>query len=356
MTGNETPTPHDAFFKNIMGRVEIARNYIRYYLPAEITSQLDLDTLKVDTEGYVADDMKAYFSDIVAAVRLNNGQQSDIYLLFEHKSGLDKLTRLQVLKYMAMKWYRCATDKNLDHVGLPIIIPVVVYHGRRKWKYSLEFSDLFRVPSDAFRVYIPKFEHILHDLSHFDEEAFKVSVDVRVFLLLLKNIFNPKLGQELPRILSLLQELEDKNRITQYLPIIIKYILTAGKASVKTVKEAVKSLPRGEETVKTTADQLRKEGFNQGVLIGKQEGVLIGKQEGVLIGKQEGILVGEQKGIQTMLLEVLQDRFGDIHPDLATKIRFVESTEKLKELFRQALKLESVQEFIQEVDNMLNLQ
>ena len=133
-------------------------------------------------------------------------------------------------------------------------------------------------------------------------------------------------------------------------------ILTAGKASVKTVKEAVKSLPRGEETVKTTADQLRKEGFNQGVLIGKQEGVLIGKQEGVLIGKQEGILVGEQKGIQTMLLEVLQDRFGDIHPDLATKIRFVESTEKLKELFRQALKLESIQEFIQEVDNMLNLQ
>ena len=117
-------------------------------------------------------------------------------------------------------------------------------------------------------------------------------------------------------------------------------ILTAGKASVKTVKEAVKSLPRGEETVKTTADQLRKEGFNQGVLI----------------GKQEGILVGELKGIQTMLLEVLQDRFGDIHPDLATKIRFVESTEKLKELFRQALKLESVQEFIQEVDNMLNLQ
>ena len=48
-----------------------------------------MDTLEVDTEGYVDDHLKEYFSDVVATVQLTDGQLSDIYILFEHKSGVD---------------------------------------------------------------------------------------------------------------------------------------------------------------------------------------------------------------------------------------------------------------------------
>jgi predicted transposase/invertase (TIGR01784 family) len=87
--GKDITSPHDEFFKKFMGRVENARTYITHYLPAEITSCMDMDTLEVDIEGYVDDDLKPYFSDVVATVQLNDGQPSDIYILFEHKSGLD---------------------------------------------------------------------------------------------------------------------------------------------------------------------------------------------------------------------------------------------------------------------------
>ena len=36
-------SPYDVFFKNMMGRVEIARAYIRHKLPVEITSWMDLE-------------------------------------------------------------------------------------------------------------------------------------------------------------------------------------------------------------------------------------------------------------------------------------------------------------------------
>ena len=330
-------SPHDVFFKNIMGRVEIARTYIRHYLPVEITSQMDLDTLEVDTEGYVDDHLKEFFSDVVVTVNLTDGQPSDIYILFEHKSGLDKLTRLQVLKYMVQKWSKWVKDREQFEGYLPIVIPIVVYHGVAKWKYSPDFFDLFRMPSEHFRFFIPRFEHLLHDISHVDDESFRSSVDIRVFLMLLKYIFLPELNHKLPEILSLLLELKEKDRVTEYLPVIIKYILAVRKLSLAEIKEAVKNLPKGEETVETTAEQLIKEGMDRGILI----------------GESRGESRGESKAIQIMLLEVLQDRFGVIHPVLAGKIKSVESTETLKGLFRQALKTKSMQEFDQIVDRVL---
>jgi predicted transposase/invertase (TIGR01784 family) len=349
----------------MMGRVEIARAYIRHKLPVEITSWMDLTTLEVDTEGYVDDQLKTHFSDVVATVQLTDGQPADIYILFEHKSGPDILVRIQVLKYMVQKWFKWIKDRNLFEGYLPIVIPVVVYHGRQKWKYSQEFIDLFRLPSADFLPYVPQFRHILNDISHMDENAFRESVDVQVFLMLLKYIFHPDLNQKLPEIMSLLHELKDKDRITEYLPIIIRYILKAGKVSVDEIKKAVKSLPKGEETVETTADQLIQEGIKRGIQIGESKGELRGIQigeskgelRGIQIGESRGIQIGESRGesrgIQVMINELLQERFDIVHPSISQKIKSIESTETLKALFRKALKIESLQEFDRTIDRVL---
>jgi len=191
---------------------------------------------------------------------------------------------------------------------------------------------MFRLPSEDFRLFTPKFNYILHDISHVDEESFKASVDIQTFLLLLKYIYRPELSHKLPEILSLLNELKDKDRITEYLPIIIKYILSVGKVSLDEIKEAVKSLPKGDETVETAAYQLR--------------------QEGIQIGEARGE-AREAKGIQSLIQELLQERFDVIQPVLAEKVKRVESIETLKWLFSQALKTESMQEFNRVVDRIL---
>jgi hypothetical protein len=41
---------HDHVFKNILGREDVARDFVRYYMPAEITSELNLDSLEVASE------------------------------------------------------------------------------------------------------------------------------------------------------------------------------------------------------------------------------------------------------------------------------------------------------------------
>lgn len=153
--------------------------FIEHYVPKEISSQMDLDTLSVDLESYVSREFKEYFSDVVAQLEFYDGHLGDIYFLFEHKKGPEKLARLQILNYMVQKWFKHIREDMYEGY-LPIIIPIVVHHGRRKWRHSLEFADLFHVPSEGFRQYVPKFEHLLHDISHIDEEQFKSSTLLRI--------------------------------------------------------------------------------------------------------------------------------------------------------------------------------
>ena len=163
--------------------------------------------------------------------------------------------------------------------------------------------------------------------------------------MLLKYIFLPELHHKLPEIMSLLNDLNDKDRITEYLQVITKYILTAANLDREKLKEAVRDVPKGVETVETTASRLRQEGFD--------EGVLIGEAKGEAKGEARGESRGEARGIQIILEELLQERFGVIHPVLANKIKSIEPADTLKGLFRQALKVESIQEFNRILDRLL---
>jgi len=159
--GRKIQSAHDHVFKNILGREDVARDFVRYYMPAEITSELDLDSLEVASESYISDHLQESLSDLVLTMQLKSGDPAEVYILIEHKSSLGKWTKLQLFKYMSEMWQKAA---KANKERLPLIVPLVFYHGKKEWRYSLEFSDLFDLPNDEYRKYIPQFEHILHEV------------------------------------------------------------------------------------------------------------------------------------------------------------------------------------------------
>ena len=48
----------------------------------------------------------------------------------------------------------------------------------------------------------------------------------------------------------------------------------------------------------TAFREIREEGINQGIQIGKDQGIQIGKDQGIQIGKVQGIQIGKDQGIQ----------------------------------------------------------
>jgi hypothetical protein len=218
---------------------------------------------------------------------------------------------------------------------LPIIIPVVIYHGTGKWKFGLDFADYFNLPTEAFRKYVPKFEHILHDITHMGDEAFKTSTIMEIFHLLFKYIHYPEFDEKIQSIYDLLEKLPEDD-IKEYLKIIVKYVLSVGPIPVERVAEYTKRFSGGEVMTGVAFEQIKKE----------VEQEYLGKKAK---WESEAEQKGELKKSRDLLLKNINARFGLISPDLVNRIKSIQSIEVMDSLFDQSLRAESFEDFKEQV-------
>ena len=251
--------PHDKFFYDSFGRPEIARNFLEEYLPAEIRQLLNLEHLVWQKDRFHDPEMKEYRSDLLYQSKLTTGEAAYIYILFEHKSYVDRMVGFQILEYIVRLW---AEQEKLKQPFSPIF-PIVIYHGEQPWRVSTEFLALFDVP-EALRPYMPNF----HYLSHLSEEAIRGEVWLRVTLTVLRAIFDPQLRKELPRLVTLIFELRKQKTGLAYIRAILYYLTMAtGKVSRQDLRAALlQQGPIGEKTMMTIAEEFIQEGKVEGIV------------------------------------------------------------------------------------------
>ena len=88
---------------------------------------------------------------------------------------------------------------------LPVVIPIIIYHGIEKWKVKPLHSYFDNIDEDLMP-FIPNFAYILSDLSMYSNEEIKNKVFKRILLktalIILKNSYSPdKLIEALDEIL-----------------------------------------------------------------------------------------------------------------------------------------------------------
>lgn len=131
--------PHDKFFKETLSNIENSRSFMENYLPSEILNIVDLDNLTVEKDSYIDEELEEYFSDILFKTNINQ-KEGYIYFLFEHKSYISDTISLQLLKYILKIWEQ--KFKKEKQKKLPLIIPMVIYHGENKWNIAKELTDM----------------------------------------------------------------------------------------------------------------------------------------------------------------------------------------------------------------------
>jgi len=150
MEEQTTSTPHDAFFKQFLGQIDTARDFLEIYLPPALRKLCDLSTLKLEAGSLVEKNLRSRFSDILYSVKTLDGD-GYIYALIEHQSSPEK--------HMAFRLMRYAFDAMQRHLDakkgkLPLVIPILFYHGRTSpYPYSLRWFDEFYDPQLAEQLY-----------------------------------------------------------------------------------------------------------------------------------------------------------------------------------------------------------
>ena len=331
--------PHDKVIKNILGRHETAVSFLQNFLPQRITRYLDLDSLRFEQTSHIPDHLREYFSDILMRMPLRDlEQEAEIYVLLEHKSFLDDMVPILLLRYMVETWSAYREKNKRPFQKLPLLLPILISHGEYTWRYKTKLSSLVHVPDEAFRAYLPDFEYNLFDVNVEDVQGY-------AFHSALKSLFaiwqiSPKrdfLDKLKDALLHLFQDLDEKH-IDRFLKILIHYLSQARPSEeLPDIMEVLRSLPAGGETMESIADMLEKKGYEKGIALGEQRGELRGEQRGELRGKLENS--------QEMLLEAISEKFGTIGSDLIRKISSIESHETLRMLFKQTFRVDSLEEF-----------
>ncbi len=280
---------HDALFKEIWKNKKEAKTLLKNCLPKNILKIIDIDSIEISKDSFVEKELKEFYSDLLYKVKFRE-DEGYVYLLFEHKSYTDKWIFLQLLEYMLKIWRLYINQTKTDR--LPIIIPLVLYHGRTKWKIDTRFATQFSGPRDSLSDYIPDFKIILYDLTQFSDEEIRGSILTRVVLLLMKHIFDPDIVDKLPGIFMLINDLLKQDTGLQYFETILRYLFSSidniTENEVKEIIEKSLSDVKG-DIIMTLAEKWRNEGYERGMRKGRQEGIKQGVQQGIREGLLEGI-------------------------------------------------------------------
>ncbi len=90
MDQSKLPTPHNNFFQYAFSHPAASRNLIELHLPADLVQILDLDSLELQKDSFVDDELRDSYSDMLYSIRLlgQDGEpiEGQVYLLLEHKS------------------------------------------------------------------------------------------------------------------------------------------------------------------------------------------------------------------------------------------------------------------------------
>ncbi len=315
----EVNNPHDSFFKRLFGHLPTMEDFVRQYLQAELVSALDMTTLTLEKESFIDPKLRGHFSDMLFRVRLVTGADVYIFLLLEHKSAPDIWVAFQLLRYLVRLW-ETRFDQGCEK--LPLVVPIVFYHGKDRWTISPRFSALIETAGlSGLSKQVPDFEYLLRDISLRGSEEIKGGPRLKTGLSLMRYIFSDDLGQRLPAIFRNLREMKWAD-VLEYLQTLLAYLARAGKKIRKEeVEEAMLELIPKEE-LGTEAP------FAQSWI---QEGI----EKGIEKGREEGLQIGQHLGMTALSLRLVRHRFGQVEEALQARIR--ELPNALLEQFGEAV-------------------
>ncbi|WP_245833185.1 Rpn family recombination-promoting nuclease/putative transposase [Oceanobacillus timonensis] len=273
-------TPHDKIFKETFSNVDVAKDFITHFLPPSVREMIDVTSIQPQKDSFTNHDLQEYFSDLLFRTKIQD-KPAYVYFLFEHKSYHDSYTALQLLRYMVEIWE--TKRDNKEENKLPIIFPIVLYHGQTNWYAGTYFHQLLEGYKDLpeeLQKYVPDYAFFLYDVSDYEDEDMQLNVFLRIILMVFRDIRKDDMQAVLDTIyrsIDYLQQLQDQHAATAYLETLFYYIFRVNRQLTKEqyydiIDHIESNYQEGSELAMTLAEIFRNEGKEEGREEGKAEG------------------------------------------------------------------------------------
>ncbi|MFM8490588.1 MAG: Rpn family recombination-promoting nuclease/putative transposase, partial [Candidatus Methylopumilus sp.] len=279
------PTYHTAEeIENIVKNTKYEGHPIVYIFHSTINGANLNDWNIAEKETYVEESLRTKLSDMVFSVQMHNKNEDKkydafIYTLIEHQSYSDYWIALRLLKYSLLLLERHTIKRN----KLPVILPIVIYNGKKKYSAPRNIFELFTYP-DIARKTIEE-DYRLIDLQAISDNEMDYEKHLSFLLYTMKHIHERDTILMLKEAMRRCSKAIIIDKEQNY--VLTKLILWYTDSKVPEEKNQlleqiiVDNLPKEEANniMRTIADAYIEEGFNKGILQGTEKGIEKGKAE-----------------------------------------------------------------------------
>lgn len=217
-------------------------------------------------KSYVDERLKEKHSDIIYKTEIR-GKSAFLYILFEHQSRSDLWMIFRLLCYMINIWKEYL-DQNPKAEKLPVIIPVVFYHGITEWRASENFVNIVD-NGEIFSAYIPYFTYKLIDIGKYSDEELIGELALKLVLSMFRHIYDGDASVIWRITGDLLIKLRESPSFPGLLEWALRYFYHARTEDKETLKGIIdREINRlnsagAKKMATSVADQLREEGLTK---------------------------------------------------------------------------------------------
>jgi hypothetical protein len=121
----------------------MVRDLLSGFAARDWSADLDLGSLTPLPASYVTHDLRQRHGDLVWRLRFKDERWLYVVLLLEFQSAVDRSMAVRMLTYTALLYQKLIAEGVLrERSGLPPVLPVVIYNGRRPWTAPVDVAEL----------------------------------------------------------------------------------------------------------------------------------------------------------------------------------------------------------------------
>ncbi|NBO66271.1 MAG: hypothetical protein EBU88_15750 [Acidobacteria bacterium] len=297
MDDSKLPTPHNNFFHYALSHVEAARDLIQTHLPADLVQVLDLESLELQKDSFVDEDLRQSFSDLLYSVQLAgvNGEPIE---------GQVPMTCFQLLRYIVRIW----EQRLRNGLTLCPVFPLVIYHGQEYWLAPRSLEELIGGPRAAFE-YGVRMSYPVLDIARVPDESLARDPFLQSVLGLLKYSRRRDFEEKLEFLLQCLLKSGTFEVRPEHVEAIFVYISSASPSiPIEKLTMTIEKLFHTQVEPGSIADRFIKQGRQEGEIH------LIQTLQEIL-----GLPISDPAMLQDRSLEQLQAITGELRQQILAR-------------------------------------
>lgn len=206
--------PHDKIFRSILEDKSQIINIINKVI--NTSKEITENEIQIYNSSYISERFENKESDIVYKMKGKN-----IFFLIEHQSKIDYKMPIRILNYeIEIMRQAIGTKKIGKNSKLPVIVPIVIYTGKGKWRAALKIEE-YQENLEGYRINTLG-EYNLIDINDYSIEELEKN---KTFLAKLMIIEKSESKEELIKNLTKIVQDEKGTENAKLLYRIINYVL-----------------------------------------------------------------------------------------------------------------------------------